>query len=172
MSFPFPHPLPARHTTSDSFHPPMHACMIPHPTFPQESGTSNNGDVTKVIIQLTASDTGEATGPQLELPVDTSPKQLRQLINELLQNDESLRYAFFVKEDEIVETLSETLTKQKTNLEVGKRMWARVRVYLCGFCTPMDIYSVCGVRVRLLVRGCGYMQAYGIACIFTRPLTR
>ncbi|CAI2169776.1 17931_t:CDS:10 [Funneliformis geosporum] len=57
-----------------------------------------------VIAQLKSID-GEATGSPLSLPANVTPEQLELLINQLLNNDEPLPYAFSVDDKEITNTL-------------------------------------------------------------------
>eukprot|EP00741_Cyanophora_paradoxa_P009357 tig00000144_g9065.t1 len=78
---------------------------------PQEEPDPFAGRKT-LIAQLT-SESGEATGPQLEVSLDITPDQLVTLVNQLLQNDEKLPYAFFVKGEEVVEDLRGALRAQK-----------------------------------------------------------
>ena len=53
-----------------------------------------------VVAQLKSPE-GVPQGPPLNLPVDSTPEQLMLLLNNLLQNDESLPYTFFVNDVEI-----------------------------------------------------------------------
>jgi ribosome assembly protein 4 len=69
-----------------------------------------------VIAQFVSSE-GEATGPQLDLPVDTTPEQLDMLLNDLLKNEEPLPYSFFVLENEILSTLKQAIKEQKASKE-------------------------------------------------------
>jgi hypothetical protein len=41
---------------------------------------------------------GEIKGPQLEIPLDLSPKQLNAVLNELLGNERSEPYSFYVND--------------------------------------------------------------------------
>ena len=41
---------------------------------------------------------GEIKGPQLEIPLDLSPKQLNAVLNELLGNEKTEPYSFFVND--------------------------------------------------------------------------
>jgi ribosome assembly protein 4 len=70
------------------------------------------------IVQF-LSPTGEVTGPSLDIPLSSSPEQLTALLNELLQNDEKLPYAFFLSDSRIeVETsLAAVLTASDTSTE-------------------------------------------------------
>ncbi|RHZ47531.1 hypothetical protein Glove_578g34 [Diversispora epigaea] len=57
-----------------------------------------------IIAQLITTE-GEVTGPPLSLPANVTPEQLELLINQLLNNDEHLPYAFSVDGREIAATL-------------------------------------------------------------------
>mmetsp|Transcript_3041 Transcript_3041/g.9521 ORF Transcript_3041/g.9521 Transcript_3041/m.9521 type:complete len:530 (+) Transcript_3041:113-1702(+) len=54
----------------------------------------------KVLAQF-RNESGEQTGPPLDLPATMSPEQLNELLNELLQNEETLPYSFYVNEEEL-----------------------------------------------------------------------
>eukprot|EP00163_Fabomonas_tropica_P006174 TRINITY_DN15773_c0_g1_i1.p1 TRINITY_DN15773_c0_g1~~TRINITY_DN15773_c0_g1_i1.p1 ORF type:complete len:470 (+),score=55.63 TRINITY_DN15773_c0_g1_i1:150-1412(+) len=62
-----------------------------------------------VIIQF-ENESGE-TGdlPQVEIPTDTTPAQLNDAINVMLENREKTPYTFFVEEKEVAITLGDTL---------------------------------------------------------------
>jgi ribosome assembly protein 4 len=51
----------------------------------------------------------EFAGSPVEIPSESSSKQLEALVNNLLENDEVLPYAFYVNDIEVVGTLRETL---------------------------------------------------------------
>ena len=52
---------------------------------------------------------GERTGPQLDVPADTTAPQLQLILNELLGNEDRVPYAFYVAEEEVSGTLGEAL---------------------------------------------------------------
>ena len=58
-----------------------------------------------VIAQFETAD-GERTGPQLDVPLGTTPAELAVIVNELLRNDESVPYAFYVAEEEVSSSLA------------------------------------------------------------------
>jgi ribosome assembly protein 4 len=60
---------------------------------------------------------GNAAGPQLSIPLDTDPKKLTQLINELLQNKDRVPYAFYVDETELVADLKALLQEKNISAE-------------------------------------------------------
>ena len=57
---------------------------------------------------------GDRTGPQLDVPVETTPAQLQLIINELLQNEEKVPYSFYVSEEEVSSTLEKALGSAST----------------------------------------------------------
>lgn len=80
-----------------------------------EAGGDENE--AKSVIAEFVSPTGETSGPQIEIPLHSTPKELQQLINSLLDNEEKMPYAFFHKELEITENLSDTLAKGNDSTE-------------------------------------------------------
>lgn len=61
---------------------------------------------------------GEPTGPQLDIPLDTTQAQMEELVNELLENDERTPYAFFVNDEELLSKLRDAIAAQKLSTEV------------------------------------------------------
>lgn len=61
------------------------------------------------IVQFEAMD-GTTLGPQIDMPVGSTPEQLMLLVNELLgQGEERRPYSFFLQEQEVMESLSSSL---------------------------------------------------------------
>ena len=56
-------------------------------------------------------------GSRLELPADTTPKQLKQLINSLLNNTEPFPYSFLLNEEEIIGSIEEVVKAQQLSSE-------------------------------------------------------
>jgi ribosome assembly protein 4 len=54
-----------------------------------------------IIAQLEDAE-GNPTGPQLDLPADADPKQLEELLNTLLANDDKVPFAFFAADAELI----------------------------------------------------------------------
>ena len=52
---------------------------------------------------------GEGTGPQLDVPVETTAKELALILNKLLASDEVLPYSFYVGGEEVATTLGAAL---------------------------------------------------------------
>eukprot|EP00026_Physarum_polycephalum_P008053 Phypoly_transcript_08130.p1 GENE.Phypoly_transcript_08130~~Phypoly_transcript_08130.p1 ORF type:complete len:471 (+),score=19.98 Phypoly_transcript_08130:59-1471(+) len=72
---------------------------------------------TKVIAQFKARDADTMSGPPFEIPLNITPSQLELLINNVLSNEESLPYSFFVGDVEVKNALSEHLATNKVPLE-------------------------------------------------------
>ncbi|KAL3644950.1 Notchless protein 1 [Castilleja foliolosa] len=70
----------------------------------------------RVICQLTDSE-GTALGAPIFLPESAGPKELQQLVNQLLNNEEKLPYAFYVSDHELVVQLGLYLQKNKVSVE-------------------------------------------------------
>ena len=64
-----------------------------------------------MIVQFQAMN-GTTAGPQIDVSMDTTPAQMEVIINELLQNDEAVPYAFYVDEEEIMEDLRALIKSQ------------------------------------------------------------
>lgn len=84
------------------------------------NGSANNGngenDLQTLQVQL-ISDTGEETGPPIDLPVTVTVEQLGLICNALLENEEQRQYLFYVDDKEITKSLDLSLTWQKTDTE-------------------------------------------------------
>jgi ribosome assembly protein 4 len=52
---------------------------------------------------------GERTGPQLDVPAETTPAQLQLILNQLLANEDRVPYSFYVGEEEVTSTLGGAL---------------------------------------------------------------
>ncbi|KAG8389225.1 hypothetical protein BUALT_Bualt02G0206700 [Buddleja alternifolia] len=70
----------------------------------------------RVICQLTDSE-GTPLGAPIFLPESAGPKELQQLVNKLLNNEEKLPYAFYVSDHELVVQLGLYLQKHKVSVE-------------------------------------------------------
>mmetsp|Transcript_23676 Transcript_23676/g.39731 ORF Transcript_23676/g.39731 Transcript_23676/m.39731 type:complete len:469 (+) Transcript_23676:152-1558(+) len=71
---------------------------------------------SNVIAQLVSTE-GETAGPQLDLPHDITTEQLETLLNDLLQIEEKVPYAFFVNDQELRGELGAFLTDNKVSVE-------------------------------------------------------
>lgn len=75
---------------------------------------SSNGE--SIFCQFRSPE-GETMGPQLEIPLGLTTRQLNGVLNELLNNDRTEPYSFYVNDDEIVGTLGKTVEEQKISSE-------------------------------------------------------
>ena len=66
------------------------------------------GERVNIIAQLEDAE-GNPTGPELDLPHDADPKQLEELLNALLQNEDKVPFAFYAAENEVIGQLGEHL---------------------------------------------------------------
>ena len=62
---------------------------------------------------------GQRTGPQIDVPVGTTPAQLQLIINQLLENEEKVPYSFYVNEEEVSTTLVKALGSASTEKAVS-----------------------------------------------------
>jgi ribosome assembly protein 4 len=73
-------------------------------------------DMSRILCQL-KSETGEPLGTAIDIPLSVNKSGLEKLVHALLiaenkEADEDVPYAFFVNDDEISNTLEETLKEQ------------------------------------------------------------
>ena len=95
-----------------------------------------------MIVQFQAMN-GTTAGPQIDVSMDTTPAQMEVIINELLQNDEAVPYAFYVDEEEIMEDLRALIKSQV------KRWWGTQAV--CVHAGVQGWGEGFGVRRRVCV---------------------
>ncbi|KAJ7561049.1 hypothetical protein O6H91_03G011900 [Diphasiastrum complanatum] len=69
------------------------------------------------IISVLADPEGRPLGSQLDLPQNAGPRELQTLINTLLHNEESLPYAFYIKDEELIGHLGAHLLEKKVSVE-------------------------------------------------------
>ncbi|XP_063968015.1 notchless protein homolog 1-like isoform X1 [Lytechinus pictus] len=69
------------------------------------------------ILAQFVSEKGEATGAPFDLPLDVSTEKLQLICNAILQQEDTVPYAFYVDEKEITSTLSESLSKEDQETE-------------------------------------------------------
>jgi ribosome assembly protein 4 len=60
---------------------------------------------------------GNPTGPQLDLPHDADPKQLEELLNALLENEDKVPFAFYAADAEVIGQLGDHLRKAEASVE-------------------------------------------------------
>eukprot|EP01103_Thecamoeba_quadrilineata_P019048 TRINITY_DN7563_c0_g1_i1.p1 TRINITY_DN7563_c0_g1~~TRINITY_DN7563_c0_g1_i1.p1 ORF type:complete len:478 (-),score=63.94 TRINITY_DN7563_c0_g1_i1:235-1668(-) len=102
------------------------------------------------ILAQFRSTTGDTTGPQLDLPVDITPEQLELLLNDLLKNEESFPYSFFVKDSEVLDSLQKVLESKPDSTEETIEI-----VYL-----PQSVF-----RVRPITRCSGSLSGHSEAVL-------
>ena len=103
--------------------PPGNILAPPHEAAPLQASSSSAaaaeaGPTGAVIAQFETS-TGERSGPQLDVPLDTSPAQLQLIINSLLANEDKVPYSFYVAETEVTANLSAAIGDAESRLEDG-----------------------------------------------------
>lgn len=74
---------------------------------------------------------GERAGPQLDVPLDTTPAQLALILNTLLSNDDPVPYSFYIGDGEVTGALGEALGDTSTEQAV-KIVTYRKRCSACA----------------------------------------
>ena len=124
------------------------------------SSSSNAGkdipEPSNIIAQFVSAEDGEAKGPQIELPSNTTVPQLQELINKLLSNEEPLPYSFYVNGEEVMETLVSKGSAGKISTEKTLEI-----VY-----TPQAVF-----RVHAVTRSCGTLVGHtnSVVCVQFSP---
>ena len=78
---------------------------------------SGGGDNRVNIIAQLEDAEGNPTGPQLDLPHDADPKQLEELLNALLENEDKVPFAFYADDAEVTGQLGEHLRARAASVE-------------------------------------------------------
>lgn len=73
-------------------------------------------ELNNVMCQL-ADPEGTPLGASMYLPQSVGPKELQQMVNKLLNNEEKLPYAFYISDQELVIQLGDYLQKNKVSVE-------------------------------------------------------
>lgn len=81
-----------------------------------------------VIAQFETS-TGERSGPQLDVPLDTTPAQLQLIINSLLANEDKVPYSFYVSEQEVASSLGSAIGKEASTEQVIRIVYVPQAVF-------------------------------------------
>jgi hypothetical protein len=101
-------------------------------------GTAATATRANVIAQLVSRD-GTPTGPQLDLPVDVTPKQLEELLNGLLRAEEPTPYAFYASDAELTTDLGSHLTKAGASVEGVLSITFQARCSAAGGCALFQL---------------------------------
>lgn len=91
---------------------------------------------SSIIVNFLNSDNQRA-GPPVDLPVESTSKQIEMLVNSLLENKDSLPYAFYINDIEVVGTLSDCLTQVK-ELDSTQNFEQTINVVY----QPLSVYRV------------------------------
>ena len=85
----------------------------------------------RIVAELVDADSGKSAGPPVTLPVSCTPEQLQLLLNQLLQNEEPLPYAFRVDSVDVKRSILEDLLQPriKTTEERIKVMYIPQAVF-------------------------------------------
>ncbi|XP_058442832.1 protein Notchless [Malaya genurostris] len=75
------------------------------------------GVLTHTVQARFVSDTGETAGPPLDLPINVTKQQLKLILNSLLKNEEQTPFLFFINDDEIRDTIQQTLITKQLDTE-------------------------------------------------------
>jgi ribosome assembly protein 4 len=76
----------------------------PTPSTPYIPAAPTAASLAHVVCQFRSSD-GESAGPPLNLPADANPEILEVLLNQLLKNDDTVPYSFYVEGQELLNTI-------------------------------------------------------------------
>eukprot|EP01040_Poterioochromonas_malhamensis_P023484 gene23484-28813_t len=76
---------------------------------PAKKKSKDVAQVPSSVIVKFLSQENEFAGSPVEVPSDSSSKQLEELVNSLLENHEKLPYAFYINDIEVVGSLRDTL---------------------------------------------------------------
>ncbi|XP_029717781.1 protein Notchless [Aedes albopictus] len=72
---------------------------------------------THTIQARFVSDVGVEAGPPLDLPVNVTKQQLELILNALLKNEEQTPYLFFINDDEVRDSIQQTLGTKQLDVE-------------------------------------------------------
>jgi ribosome assembly protein 4 len=86
-------------------------------------------DTNRTVLAQFFSADGFATGPQLDLPLETTTEQLELLLNDLLAHEERLPYSFFVEEEELVESIKQAIQARSSAEDVVRIVYQPQAVF-------------------------------------------
>ena len=135
------------------------------------SGLIDSGHITKklkknedaeppssLLVKFLSND-GTRLGPPIDLPTISTSKQLEQLINSLLENDEQNPYAFYVKDYEVTDNLHDTLLEViEANKQQGNNNTINYEETLEIIYQPLSVFRVRPVT-RCLETMTGHTEA-------------
>lgn len=103
------------------------------------SKTTAHDIPSSVIVNFTNND-NERAGPPVDIPVHSTTKQVEALINALLENQESVPYAFYINGVEVTNTISETLLQLQSG--DGDERITSFEDTLNVYYQPLSLYRV------------------------------
>eukprot|EP01012_Entosiphon_sulcatum_P025929 TRINITY_DN31308_c0_g1_i1.p1 TRINITY_DN31308_c0_g1~~TRINITY_DN31308_c0_g1_i1.p1 ORF type:complete len:512 (+),score=88.86 TRINITY_DN31308_c0_g1_i1:23-1537(+) len=71
-----------------------------------------------------SSEEGDQVGPELELPVDITTRQLDEVLNKLLRQDDFVPFSYWIGDTEVTETIGDLLLKKQKNTWADEMMKA------------------------------------------------
>ncbi|XP_062118920.1 notchless protein homolog [Humulus lupulus] len=74
-------------------------------------------EIVNNVMCLLTDPEGIPLGPAMYLPQNSGPQQLQQIVNQLLNNEEKLPYAFYISDQELLVPLGTYLEKHKVSVE-------------------------------------------------------
>jgi len=84
----------------------------------EEDGVdTSDGSRVNVLAQF-RSESGDAAGPPIELPVSLTREKLQLILNALLKQEENTPYSFFVSEKEVLNNLSSVVDEETSEEKV------------------------------------------------------
>lgn len=80
---------------------------------------------------------GVATGEQISLPATTTPKNMNDLVNQILKNEEEMPYTFYVNDEIVIGSLDKLLNKPSTEkvLQIVYRPESLYAIRSVSFCS-------------------------------------
>ena len=114
---------------------------------------------SSLLVKFLSND-GTRVGPPIDLPTTSTSKQLEQLINSLLENDEPSPYAFYIKDYEVTDNLHETLLEiiEASKQQEGKQNMINYEETLEIIYQPLSVFRVRPVT-RCLETMTGHTEA-------------
>lgn len=89
--------------------PKTTSLLKPKPSTTAAAASSKNIICPSSVIVAFLNHEGVRSGPPIDLPVESTSKQIEILVNSLLENKDYLPYAFYINDKEVVSSLQDTL---------------------------------------------------------------